>query len=137
MGGETGSGEAGSDAPAEDSSVFSDSSASGGAGGSSGGTAGSSGTANWDGGSGKDATVVIEGDGANGSISDGGLDQQAGRVMGGGCACSSGSHRGAGSRSIYGLLMLVAARLIRRRWRTREEASLFHHREHIMEMNSQ
>jgi len=134
VGGATGSGEAGADVPELDSSVFSDSGASGGAGGNSadgfgsesdgsagaGGTAsggsdggtdvaGTGGSAGWDGGSGWDVV--------NGTSFDGGVDQKAGRPMGGGCACSSVSDRGAGSRPIYGLLMLVAARLSRRRRR--------------------
>jgi MYXO-CTERM domain-containing protein len=145
MGDAAANGDAGADAPELDSSVFSDSGASAGAGGSNadvgggesdgsagaGGTAsggsdggtdvaGAGGSAGWDGGSGWDV--------ADGTSSDGGVDQKAGRPMGGGCACSSVSDRSAGSRSIYGLLMLVAARLSRRRRQTGEEASWFSQR---------
>jgi hypothetical protein len=56
--------------------------------------------------------------GASGETgSDGGLDRTAGRAMGGGCACTSASDRGAGSWPTCGLLVLVAARLGRRRMR--------------------
>jgi hypothetical protein len=56
--------------------------------------------------------------GASGETgSDGGLDRTAGRAMGGGCACTSASDRGAGSWPTCCLLVLVAARLGRRRMR--------------------
>jgi MYXO-CTERM domain-containing protein len=56
-----------------------------------------------------DATVV------DGTSSDGGVDHTASTPLGGGCACTSASDRGASSWSTFGLLVLVAARLIRRR----------------------
>ena len=124
-------GEAGS--AALDSSVSSDSGAGGsggsgsdGSAGTGGGTTGSSGTSGQDGGSVQDATAV------DGTSADGGVDQSASRVSSGGCTCASVSDRGAGSWPTSCLLgfVLVAARLARRRWRTREEASFFHHREH-------
>jgi len=155
IGDATGGSETGADASELDSSVSSDSGASAdtggsnadGGGGESDGSAGVGGTA--DGGSdagakaadsggntGADGTTIRDGglgaDIATWTSSDGGLDQQAGRPMGGGCACSSVSDRGAGSwpTSMLLGLVLVAARLSRRRARTQEEASFFHHREH-------
>jgi hypothetical protein len=117
LAGATDSGEAGSAAPDQDSSVSSDSSAS--AGGndvgaeSTGGgeTTDASGTSSQDSGSVQDATA------GDGTSSDSGTPQIAGRPLGGGCACTSASDRGAGSWPTCGLLMLVAARLGRRRMR--------------------
>jgi hypothetical protein len=118
------SGETGS--VAMDGSVSSDSGAGadGGAGTGGGGTTGSGGTSGQDGGSVQDASAADE------ASADGGTDQKAAKPSGGGCSCTAVSDRGAGSWPTCGLLVLVAARLARRRRRTWGEASFFHHREH-------
>ena len=130
--------EPGLDAPDLDSSLASDSSVNAGAGGSnadgsgseSGGSAGSGndgggedagagGTSGQDGGSRADAAVISHGDGSSGSIFDGAADREATRMLGGGCACRSVSDRDAGFWPGLLGVGLAAARLIRRRGRSR------------------
>ena len=103
--GEIGAGSSETVSAALDGSVSND----GGAGADDSGTTDSSGTSGQDGGSVQDASVADE------ASADGGTDQKAGKPSSGGCTCTSASDRGAVSWPTCGLLVLVAARLIRRR----------------------
>ena len=125
VGGASGSGETGS--AAADSSASSDSGAAGSSGsesdgsaGAGGGTTGLSGTSGQDGGSAQN-TNAVHGTGSDGAV--GSSQLAAPRAVA--VPAPAFRIRDAGSWPTCGLLVLVAARLARRRWRTREEASLF------------